>query len=155
MFKKLIMAVFTTKEQEAIAEAIAEAEKATSGEIRIAVEKNCSDSAFDRATQYFVKLGMDKTAEKNGVLIYLAYEDHKFAIIGDSGINRVVPEDFWETTQVAMKAHFMSGKLADGIIAGIALAGEKLALFFPYKSDDINELPNEIIFMDEKNPTSR
>jgi uncharacterized membrane protein len=149
------MAVFTTKEQEAIAEAIAEAEKATSGEIRIAVEKNCSDSAFDRATQYFVKLGMDKTAEKNGVLIYLAYEDHKFAIIGDSGINRVVPEDFWETTQVAMKAHFMSGKLADGIIAGIALAGEKLALFFPYKSDDINELPNEIIFMDEKNPTSR
>ena len=146
------MAVFTTKEQEAIAEAIAEAEKATSGEIRIAVEKNCSDSAFDRATQYFVKLGMDKTAEKNGVLIYLAYEDHKFAIIGDSGINRVVPEDFWETTQVAMKAHFMSGKLADGIIAGIALAGEKLALFFPYKSDDINELPNEIIFMDKKEP---
>jgi uncharacterized membrane protein len=149
------MAVFTTKEQEAIAEAIAEAEKATSGEIRIAVEKNCSDSAFDRATQYFVKLGMDKTAEKNGVLIYLSYEDHKFAIIGDSGINKLVPEDFWETTQVAMKAHFMSGKLADGIIAGIALAGEKLALFFPYKSDDINELPNEIIFMDEKNPTSR
>ena len=133
-----------------ITNAIAEAEKATSGEIRIAIEKHCQESPFDRATQFFVKLGMDKTAEKNGVLIYLAHEDHKFAIIGDRGINKVVPEDFWETTQIAMKAHFMAGNLADGIIAGIALAGEKLALFFPYKSDDINELPNEIIFMDEE-----
>jgi len=146
------MSLFTTEEQELIANAIANAEKATSGEIRIAIEKGCTGSAFDRATAYFAELGMDKTAQHNGVLIYLAYEDRKFAIIGDRGINKVVPEDFWETTQVAMKAHFQSGNLAEGIIAGIALAGEKLALFFPYQSGDINELPNEIIFMDQNEP---
>ncbi|MFA6278018.1 TPM domain-containing protein [Pedobacter sp. UC225_61] len=146
------MSLFTTQEQELIANAIAEAEKATSGEIRIAIEKHCHGSAFERATQYFAELGMDKTAQHNGVLIYLAHEDKKFAIIGDRGIDTVVPADFWETTQVAMKAHFLSGNLAEGIIAGVALAGEKLALFFPYQSGDVNELPNDIIFMDQAEP---
>lgn len=143
------MALFTTEEQELIANAIAEAEKATSGEIRIAIEKHCSGSAFDRATQYFAELGMDKTAQHNGVLIYLASHDHKFAIIGDRGIDQVVPDDFWETTQIAMKAHFSSGNMAQGIIAGVAAAGEKLALFFPYQNGDVNELPNDIVFMDQ------
>ncbi|RZK53553.1 MAG: TPM domain-containing protein [Pedobacter sp.] len=141
------MSIFSTEEQEQIANAIAEAEKATSGEIRIAVDKHCHGGAFEKATSYFTELGMDKTASHNGVLIYLAYEDHKFAIIGDSGINKVVPEDFWETTQVAMKAHFLSGNLAQGIIAGVSLAGEKLALYFPYQNGDVNELPNEIVYM--------
>ena len=143
------MSLFSTQEQELIANTIAEAEKATSGEIRVAVEKHCKGSAFDRATEYFAELGMDKTAMHNGVLIYLAHEDHKFAIIGDRGIDSVVPDDFWETTQVAMKAHFLSGNLAEGIVAGIALAGEKLALYFPYQNGDVNELPNEIIFIDQ------
>lgn len=146
------MALFTTKEQEKIADAIAAAEKATSGEIRVAIEKHCQGSAFERATQYFAELGMDKTSQHNGVLIYLASDDHKFAIIGDRGIDKVVPEDFWETTQVAMKAHFLSGNLADGIIAGVSLAGEKLALYFPYQNGDVNELPNDIIFMDQQQP---
>ena len=144
------MSIFTKKEQELIANAIATAEKATSGEIRIAVDKHCPGSAFERATEYFAELGMDKTAQHNGVLIYLAHEDHKFAIIGDRGIDTVVPEDFWETTQVAMKAHFLSGNLAEGIIAGVALAGEKLALFFPYQNGDVNELPNDIIYMNQE-----
>jgi uncharacterized membrane protein len=144
------MSIFTTQEQELIANAITEAEKATAGEIRIAVEKNCKGDAFERATKYFSELGMDKTSKHNGVLIYLAYEDHKFAIIGDSGINRLVPPDFWETTKVAMKAHFMAGNICDGIIAGIALAGEKLSLFFPYESGDVNELPNDVIFIDHQ-----
>lgn len=144
------MALFTTEEQESIANAIADAEKATSGEIRIAIEKHCHGSAFERATQYFSELGMDKTAQHNGVLIYLASSDHKFAIIGDRGIDRVVPEDFWETTQIAMTAHFSSGNIAQGIIAGVAAAGEKLALFFPYQSGDVNELPNDIVFMDQE-----
>lgn len=143
------MSLFSTQEQELIANTIAQAEKATSGEIRVAVEKHCKGSAFERATEYFAELGMDKTTQHNGVLIYLAYEDHKFAIIGDKGIDNVVPDDFWETTQVAMKAHFLSGNLAEGIVAGIALAGEKLALYFPYQSGDINELPNEIVFIDQ------
>ncbi len=146
------MSIFNTQQQELVANAIAEAEKATSGEIRIAIEKHCHGSAFERATEYFAELGMDKTTQHNGVLIYLAYEDHKFAIIGDRGISNVVPEDFWETTQVAMKAHFLSGNLIDGIIAGISLAGEKLALYFPYQNGDVNELPNDIIFMDQDRP---
>lgn len=143
------MALFTEQEQEQISNAIAEAEKATSGEIRIAIDEYCEGDAFEKATSYFTKLGMDKTSRHNGVLIFLAYADHKFAIIGDRGINQVVPEDFWEMTKVAMKAHFSSGNLALGIIAGVVLAGEKLAQFFPSENDDINELPNDIIYMNE------
>ncbi len=143
------MALFTEQEQEQISNAIAEAEKATSGEIRIAIDEHCEGDAFEKATSYFTKLGMDKTSRHNGVLIFLAYADHKFAIIGDKGINSVVPEDFWEMTKVAMKAHFSSGNLANGIIAGVVLAGEKLAQFFPSENDDINELPNDIIYMNE------
>ena len=144
------MSIFSTQEQELIAQAITAAEKATSGEIRIAVEKHCKDNAYERATVYFHELGMDKTSQHNGVLIYLAIEDHKFAIIGDKGINNLVPSDFWDTTKTAMKAHFMSGNLCDGIIAGIALAGEKLSTFFPNLNDDVNELPNDIVFIDQK-----
>ncbi|WP_231459212.1 MULTISPECIES: TPM domain-containing protein [unclassified Pedobacter] len=144
------MSLFSDIEQDKIAHAIAEAEKATSGEIRIAIDKHCEGDVYQKAIEYFTKMEMDKTAQHNGVLIYLAHADHKFAIIGDSGINRVVPENFWETTQIAMKAHFAKGNLADGIIAGVALAGEKLALFFPYQTGDINELPNDIYYGDKQ-----
>lgn len=144
------MSLFSDLEQDKIAKAIADAENATSGEIRIAIDKHCAVDPFERATEYFAQLDMDKTAQRNGVLIYLAHADHKFAIIGDSGINRVVPENFWETTKIAMRAHFAKGDLADGIIAGVALAGEKLALFFPPQKGDINELPNDIVFMDNQ-----
>ena len=143
------MSLFSDIEQDRIAHGIAEAEKATSGEIRIAINKHCEGDAYQTATEYFAKLDMDKTAQRNGVLIYLAHADHKVAIIGDSGINRLVPDNFWETTKIAMSAHFAKGNLADGIIAGVALAGEKLALFFPYQTGDINELPNDIVYMDK------
>lgn len=143
------MSIFTTQEQEKIAHAITDAEKATSGEIRIAVEKFCKGDAYERATVYFHELGMDQTSQHNGVLIYLATEDHKFAIIGDRGINKLVPTDFWETTKTAMRAHFMAGNLCEGVIAGIALAGEKLSTFFPNENDDVNELPNDIFFIDQ------
>lgn len=143
------MGLFTELEQEQIANAIADAEKLTSGEIRIAIDKHCEGNAFEKATAYFSKLGMDQTSRHNGVLIYLAHADHKFAVIGDRGIDSKVPEDFWETTNIAMKAHFSAGNLAQGIIAGIVLTGEKLAQFFPAENDDINELPNDIIYMDQ------
>lgn len=144
------MSLFTEEEEERIANAIAEAEKATSGEIRIAIDKYCTGDALGAATKYFSEMDMDKTALHNGVLIYLAYEDHKFAIIGDRGINSKVPADFWETTTIAMKAHFAKGNITDGLIAGILLAGEKLGLFFPPLGDDINELPNEIVYMNKQ-----
>jgi uncharacterized membrane protein len=146
------MTLFNEQEQELISTTIAEAEKLTSGEIRIAIDKHCKGDALEMATSYFKKLGMDQTSLQNGVLIYLAYEDHKFAIIGDKGINKVVPADFWETTQVAMKAHFTGGNIVDGLIAGISLVAEKLAIFFPFQHGDINELPNDIIYMDPNKP---
>jgi len=144
------MSLFSDLEQDKIAAAIANAEKATSGEIRIAIDKHCTIDPFERATEYFTQLDMDKTSQRNGVLIYLAHADHKFAIIGDLGINRLVPADFWETTKIAMTAHFAKGDLAEGIIAGVALAGEKLALYFPPQVGDINELPNDIAYMDHQ-----
>jgi len=142
------MAAFSKKEQQSIREAIQSAEKATSGEIRICVEKTCSEDVLDRAANYFNKLGMNNTALHNGVLIYLATKDRKFAIIGDAGINKVVPENFWDSTKETMLHHFKAGQLAEGIITGIRLAGDQLAAFFPCMDDDKNELSDDINFGD-------
>jgi len=141
------MALFTTKEEELIRQAVEAAESRTSGEIRICAEKHCPEETLDRAANYFAKLDMDKTTLRNGVLIYLATEDHKFAIIGDAGINKVVPHDFWETTKEAMLAHFKSGNLAEGIITGVRMAGEKLQAYFPLQDGDKNELSDDISYM--------
>ena len=141
------MALFTNSEEEQIRKAIEEAEKNTSGEIRISAEKHCKEDPLDKAANYFLKIGMDKTALRNGVLIYIATEDHKFAIIGDSGINQVVPADFWDSTKEAMLMHFKAGQLVEGIVTGISMAGEKLKQFFPYSDDDKNELSNDISYI--------
>lgn len=142
------MAVFTEEEQQQIQKAVAAAEKNTSGEIRVCVEKTCSDNTLDRAAKYFSQLGMDKTKLRNGVLIYVATVDRKFAIIGDAGINGVVPADFWDSTKEDMLSHFKYGNLLEGIITGIAKAGEQLKKYFPHMLDDKNELPDDIAFMD-------
>ncbi len=144
------MAIISEKEEKLISEAVESAERFTSGEIRICVEKSCDEPVLDRAANYFKKLGMDKTAQRNGVLIYIAVKDHQFAIIGDAGINRLVPHDFWDSTKEAMVGHFKNGDLAGGIITGVELAGQQLQTFFPYLDDDVNELPNHISFMDGK-----
>jgi uncharacterized membrane protein len=142
------MSVFSSSEQQRIREAIQTAEKSTSGEIRICLEKTCSEDVLDRAANYFYKLGMDKTALRNGVLIYLATNDHKFAIIGDAGINKVVPADFWDSTKEAMLSCFKSDQLAEGIITGIRLAGEQLTAYFPCMDEDKNELSDDINYGD-------
>lgn len=141
------MSLFTHSEEEKIQKAVEAAEAKTSGEIRICAEKKCPENTLDRAANYFDKLGMHKTALRNGVLIYIATEDHKFAIIGDAGINKVVPKDFWETTKEAMQNHFRNGELAEGIITGIHMAGEKLKTFFPLQDGDKNELSDDISYM--------
>jgi uncharacterized membrane protein len=137
---------FLTKEEEqAIVEAIRMAEKETSGEIRVHIEKTTSKVPYDRALEVFHDLGMDATELHNGVLIYLAVEDHKFVICGDKGINDVVPEDFWDCTKEAMAAQFRTKNFKQGLIDGIARAGEQLQKYFPYDQDgDTNELSNEI-----------
>jgi len=89
---------------------------------------------------------MHQTALRNGVLIYLATDDHQFAIIGDAGIDQKVPEDFWESTKDMMLDSFRKGDYVSGLIAGIEKAGEQLGRYFPRRSDDVNELPNDIYF---------
>lgn len=140
------MELFTADEQEKIVQAINVAENRTSGEIRLAVEAHCKGDVLERAAWYFGRLSMDSTILRNGVLIYMAVDDHQFAIIGDEGINRKVPENFWEETKDVMLQQFRTGRLVDGLIAGIDHAGAQLAHFFPRMDDAINELPNDIVF---------
>jgi len=136
---------FLTKEEEqAIVEAIGKAEKATSGEIRVHIEKATSLAPFDRALEVFYGLKMNETSEKNGVLIYLAVEDKTFAICGDKGINDVVAEDFWDNTKKIMANHFKSGNFKQGLIDGVLEAGDQLKKYFPYQENDTDELSNEI-----------
>lgn len=128
--------------------AIKAAELQTSGEIRVHIDKSCKGNAVRKAIKVFRWLKMNKTDARNGVLIYLAVAENQFAIIGDEGINAVVPSGFWDSTRDAMQGHFKQGRFADGLAHGIREAGEQLRAHFPYQSDDVNELPDEISFGD-------
>lgn len=134
----------TSKEEAEIIEAIIEAEKNTSGEIRVHLEPHSKIDAFERAAEVFDKLEMHKTEKRNGVLLYVAVEDRTFVILGDSGINDVVSNDFWESTKDVIISEFKEGKMKQGLVDGILMAGQQLKEHFPFKKGDINELPNEI-----------
>lgn len=136
---------FLTKEDEQeIVAAIQKAEKHTSGEIRVHIEKTCKMDTFERALEVFHQLKMDNTKLENGVLVYLAIEDRNFVILGDRGINHVVPDNFWETTKDRMVSHFKKKNFKQGLIDGILMAGEQLQQHFPWESDDENELSDQI-----------
>ncbi|MGA2407413.1 MAG: TPM domain-containing protein [Bacteroidales bacterium] len=138
---------FFSKEQQAqILASVREAELETSGEIRVHIETSLKGDVLDRAAWLFKKMGMHKTAERNGVLFYLAVNDKKFAIIGDAGINAKVHAGFWDDISELLKKNFKEGKFAEGLSEGILLAGEHLKIHFPHSKDDINELPDEISF---------
>ena len=137
---------FTKDQQSQILAAVVEAEKATSGEIRVHIETYCPADVLDRAAWVFGKLGMHKTAERNGVLFYLAVSDRKFAILGDAGINSKVPEGFWDNIRELFLNKFRDGQFTEGLSEGIILAGKQLKQHFPYHKDDVNELPDEISF---------
>jgi uncharacterized membrane protein len=138
--------ILSASDKQKISQAIKTAELNTSGEIRVHIESKCKINELDRAAHVFSILKMHQTELRNGVLIYLAFKDRKFAIIGDAGINAVVPDDFWESTKELMKSYFLKGEFAQGIIVGIDSVGEKLKQFFPYQTDDKNELSDEISF---------
>ncbi len=136
---------FLSKEDEQeIVASIGIAENNTSGEIRVHIEKQTSLSPMDRAIEVFHQLEMERTKDRNGVLVYLAYESKQFAICGDIGIHEKVQDDFWNSTKEIMLAHFKKGNFKQGLIDGILKAGEKLKTFFPHQSDDVNELSDEI-----------
>lgn len=137
---------FTIEEKNKILQAIKEAEKNTSGEIRVHLENRCSGDVLDRAAYLFGKMNMQKTEKRNGVLFYLAITDRKFAILGDAGINAVTPENFWDGIKDTMAEIFSDNKFAEGLTRGIQMAGEALKKHFPYQDDDINELPDDISF---------
>lgn len=134
----------TEKEEEEVVEAIRAAEKTTSGEIRVHIERSSKGDIWNRAMEVFHLLKMDNTKEGNGVLIYVAIEDRNFIIYGDKGINEVVPKDFWESTKDAIVAEFKKGRFKQGLINGILQAGEQLQQHFPWSEGDVNELSNKI-----------
>lgn len=134
----------TREEEEEIVEAIRQAEKNTSGEIRVHIESSSHEHLWDRAMEVFHLLKMDNTKESNGVLIYVAVEERQFIIYGDKGINDVVPPDFWESTKDEIVAEFTKGKFKQGLINGITKAGEQLQKHFPWSEGDLNELSDKI-----------
>ncbi|MFT6797675.1 MAG: putative membrane protein [Maribacter sp.] len=132
-----------TDEQE-IVEAILKAETNTSGEIRVHIESHTRLDHYKRAREVFHLLKMDNTKQENGVLLYVAVNDRKFSICGDKGIDKVVPEDFWESTKDIIQSHFKKGNFKDGILEGVLKAGTELEKHFPWKHGDTNELSNEV-----------
>ena len=138
--------LFDEAQQKAIVDSIKAAELNTSGEVQVHIENVCKKDVMDRATEVFELLNMHKTKLRNGVLFYLAVKDKKFAILGDAGINAVVAPDFWESIKLSMQTRFRQGEFTEGLCEGIRKAGEELKNHFPYQSDDVNELPDDISF---------
>lgn len=134
----------TAEEENDIVNAIVEAEKNTSGEIRVHIESTSKIDHFSRAQQIFHFLKMDNTKEGNGVLLYVAVDDKKFVIYGGEGIDRAVPKGFWDTTKDAIASHFKKGKFKQGIVEGVLMAGKELQTHFPWQQNDTNELNDAI-----------
>lgn len=139
-----VEAFLSAVEEQEIVQAILQAEKNTSGEIRVHIEAHTRLQPMDRAKEVFHLLKMDNTKEENGVLIYVAVNDRKFAIYGDRGIDKVVPDNFWNSTRDAIEAQFKRNNFKQGIIDGILEAGRELEAHFPWQHGDKNELSNEV-----------
>ncbi|MFY7730948.1 MAG: TPM domain-containing protein [Flavobacterium sp.] len=134
----------TAADEQAIVAAIQQAEKNTSGEIRVHIENTSEKPPLERAKEVFHFLDMHKTAARNGVLFYVAVKDRSFAIVGDEGIDKAVEPDFWDCTKDVVIEHFKEGRFVQGLTEGILRAGERLKTYFPYADDDKNELPDTI-----------
>ncbi|MBL7922769.1 MAG: TPM domain-containing protein [Bacteroidia bacterium] len=138
--------LFKSADREAIRSAVFAAEQLTSGEIRVYIDDECKTDVLDRAAFVFAELGMQNTELRNGVLIYIAMRDHKFAIIGDAGIHKQVGDPFWSKVREEMGNHFREGKFTEGIRFAVTETGKKLKEFYPRSAADINELPDDMIF---------
>ncbi|HAP35282.1 MAG TPA: hypothetical protein DCQ28_04825 [Bacteroidetes bacterium] len=142
--------ILSNEEMTAIATVIADVEKETIGEIRVNIQKTRSFSdrklsVYDLAIKKFFELGMDKTKDKSGVLIYLLLSDKKFQIIGDEGINKKVSKEFWDVLAMKMAEFFRNNDFVKGINHTIKEVGVVLKKEFPMKSGDTNELSNEVV----------
>lgn len=136
-------------DREQISAAIAAVEANTTAELRVHIETKCPvKDPLDRAKQIFKKLGMHKTQERNGVLIYIATDDHKFAIFGDQGIHEKVSTSYWQQEKHLLLKSFSNEEYSSGLIQCIQDIGAKLDLYFPGQINDRNELTNEVSFGD-------
>jgi len=138
--------MFTKEETEKIKKTIIDAELETSGEIRVHIGKKCMGDPYEKAIKVFNKLGMHRTELRNGVLIFLAPQQQKLAIIGDEGINNKVPDNFWDNIKDTMINHFKSNDIIQGLTDGITQSALQLKEHFPYTDNDKDELSNEITF---------
>jgi uncharacterized membrane protein len=140
------MFFFSGQEKKKILASIREAEKNTSGEIRVHLEYRIRGPVYGHAQKVFQRIGMTKTSQRNGVLIFLVTHDKKFAVLGDVGINEKVPEGFWNDVVQIMQEHFRQGRFAEGISEAVLRIGEKLKTHFPYQMNDKNELSDGISY---------
>lgn len=136
-------------DEEQIVAVIGEVESKATAELRVHVERNCAIDVMDRAVEVFANLHMHQTRYRNGVLLYIAYEDHKFAIIGDAGINARVGDNFWQQEQQMLTEHFRNEAYTEGICNCLRDIGNELTKYFPYETDDTNELPDNISYGDQ------
>ena len=132
-------------DQTKIVDAIRNAERVTSGEVKVHVELRCpGGDPYKRAVDLFQRLGLTKTKDRNAVLIYVATRDRKFTIIGDKGIHEEVGSAFWADAVQRMKVAFARGAFGEGISGAVQSVGQRMASKFPRKADDVNEIDNEI-----------
>lgn len=148
LFKRKPVNYFSEEEKQLIVRAIEQAERRTSGEVRIYIESHCrNNDPVLRARELFQELKMDQTAIRNGVLVYLAMKDRKLAVYGDEGIHQKVGDVFWNATVKNMLEHFNKNNFTAGITQIIHEIGEALVTHFPYdEKGDSNELSDEIVF---------
>ena len=139
---------FNDEEKRLIVDAIQNAERMTSGEVRVYVESKCSYmDAIDRAAELFLQLQMQKTDDRNAVLVYVAMKDRQLAVFGDEGIHKKVGNEFWNTEVIKMISNFNRDNYAEGISEVVRDIGAALTKNFPYNKDtDKNELPDDIVF---------
>lgn len=138
------MSINTLELHRRVEQAIAEAERGTSAELRVHLEERCKEDPLDRASFIFEKLEMHRTAERNGVLIYVAFSDRKLAILGDAGIHAHLHQETWTSVKDNMIARFAQGEFEQGLCEAVAAIGSKLSIHFPYREGDRNELPNTV-----------
>jgi uncharacterized membrane protein len=137
-------------DQKRIVDAIAQAERVTSGEIRVHIQPKATSGAIrDVAERTFERLGMTKTQQRNGVLLFIASEESQFVILGDKGIDERVPAGFWDEIAAHLTSRFKKGEFTEGVVDAITAAGQHLAKFFPRQTGDVDELSNEIDVSDE------
>lgn len=140
----MIFSPISKRDGDRIVDAIKKAEKNTSGEIRVHIQRRLFGDIMEAAQKRFLSLGLQNTAQKNGVLFFIAFKDKKIAVLGDSGINAVVPADFWQSTIDLMLNYFKKGDIVGGVEAGVENAGRILSSHFPYMEGDKNEVSDEI-----------